>query len=160
MARVRAFIFDGRLKVRVSTLFSWLIKISVIAASYRQTRAYKKSTMETRREAAVCMARDITISSRELTPFERLVLELVCEGRSNGAIALQTSHSEKVVENTVSRSAQVFGIKSDAETNLRVLLALAYRAHYGDKAFDDLDVPCSHLELGPDGKALCNRHVD
>ena len=84
----------------------------------------------------------------------------MCEGRSNGAIALQTSHSEEVVENTVSRSAQVYGIKSDAETNLRVLLALAYRAHYGDKAFDDLDVPCSHLELGPDGKALCNRHVD
>ena len=26
------------------------------------------------------MARDITISTRELTPFEQLVLELVCEG--------------------------------------------------------------------------------
>jgi DNA-binding NarL/FixJ family response regulator len=116
--------------------------------------------MKTRGEADAYMARDITISSRDLSPFEKLVLELVCEGRSNGAIALQTSHSEKVVENTVSRSAQVFGIKSDAETNLRVLLALAYRAHYGDKAFDNLDVPCSHTDLGPDGRALCNRHVD
>jgi DNA-binding NarL/FixJ family response regulator len=116
--------------------------------------------MKTRREAAVYMARDITISSRELTPFERLVLELVCEGRSNGAIALQTSHSEKVVENTVSRSAQVYGIKSDAETNLRVLLALAYRAQYGDKAFDSLHVACSHVELGSDGQSLCNRHID
>ena len=116
--------------------------------------------MGTRGEAAIYMARDITISTRELTPFEQLVLELVCEGKSNSAIALQTSHSEKVVENTVSRSAQVFGIKSDSETNLRVLLALAYRAHYGDKAFDILDTPCFHLDLGPDGKALCNRHND
>ena len=116
--------------------------------------------METRGEAAMYMARDITISTRELTPFEQLVLELVCEGKSNAAIAHQTSHSEKVVENTVSRSAQVFGIKSDSETNLRVLLALAYRAHYGDKAFDKLNVPCSHLEVGPDGKSMCNRHID
>ena len=37
------------------------------------------------------MARDITISTRELSPFERLVLELVCEGKSNGAIATETS---------------------------------------------------------------------
>ena len=106
------------------------------------------------------MARDITITTRELTPFEQLVLELVCEGKSNAAIAAQTSHSEKVVENTVSRSAQVFGIKSDGETNLRVLLALAYRTHYGDKAFDKLNVPCSHYEVGPDGSSLCNRHID
>jgi len=88
------------------------------------------------------MVRDITISTRELTPFEQLILELVCEGKSNAAIAAQTSHSEKVIENTVSRSAQVFGIKSDGVTNLRVLLALAYRTHYGDSAFDNLDTPC------------------
>lgn len=116
--------------------------------------------MGTRGEAVYSMVRDITIAIRELTPFEQLVLELVCEGKSNAAIALQTSHSEKVVENTVSRSAQVFGIKSDAETNLRVLLALAYRAHYGDRAFDKLNVPCSHFEVGPDGKSMCNRHIE
>ena len=116
--------------------------------------------MGTRGEADLYMARDITISTRELTPFEQLVLELVCEGKSNGAIALQTSHSEKVVENTVSRSAQVFGIKSDSETNLRVLLALAYRAHYGDSAFDKFNIPCSHLDQLPDGKSMCNRHID
>ena len=104
------------------------------------------------------MPRDITITARELSPFEKLVLQLVCEGKSNSAIAIQTSHSEKVIENTVSRSAQVFGIKSDADTNLRVLLALAFRTHYGDGAFDALDVPCAHLEIGPDGKAMCNRH--
>ena len=106
------------------------------------------------------MARDITISTRELTPFEQLVLELVCEGKSNAAIAAQTSHSEKVVENTVSRSAQVFGIKSDGETNLRVLLALAYRTHYGDKAFDKLGVACLHMSVGPDGQQLCKQHTD
>jgi DNA-binding NarL/FixJ family response regulator len=116
--------------------------------------------MGTRGEAEPHMVRDITISTRELTPFEQLVLELVCEGKSNAAIALQTSHNEKVIENTVSRSAQVFGIKSDGETNLRVLLALAYRTHYGDKAFDKLHVPCSHFEVGPDGQSLCNRHID
>jgi len=33
------------------------------------------------------MARDITITSRELTPFEELVLALLCEGKSNIAIA-------------------------------------------------------------------------
>ena len=104
------------------------------------------------------MMRDITISRRELSPFEQLVLELVCEGKSNAAIAAQTSHSEKVIENTVSRSAQVFDIQSDAETNLRVLLALAFRAHYGDSAFDHLDLPCSHLAVGPKGALLCNRH--
>ena len=103
------------------------------------------------------MARDITISTRELSPFERLVLELVCEGKSNGAIATETSHTVKVIENTVSRSAQVFGIKSDAETNLRVLLALAYRTHYGDQAFDKLNTPCSHHEISPDGRSYCNR---
>jgi DNA-binding NarL/FixJ family response regulator len=106
------------------------------------------------------MVRDITISTRELTPFEKLVLELVCEGKSNAVIATQTSHNEKVIENTVSRSAQVYGIKSDPETNLRVLLALAYRTHYGDQAFDKLDMPCGHLEIGPDGQSTCNRHVE
>lgn len=124
------------------------------------TREKKKSTIGTRGEAVTHMVRDITISTRELTPFEQLVLELVCEGKSNASIASQTSHNEKVIENTVSRSAQVFGIKSDGETNLRVLLALAYRTHYGDSAFDKLKVACSHLEVGPNGESICNRHLD
>lgn len=105
------------------------------------------------------MATDITIQFRDLTPFERMVLELVCEGKSNSAIAKETMHTEKVIENTVSRSAKAFGIKSDGETNVRVLLALAYRAHYGDKAWESLHMPCEHFEIGPDGKALCNRHI-
>ncbi|MCF8555349.1 MAG: LuxR C-terminal-related transcriptional regulator [Candidatus Planktophila sp.] len=124
------------------------------------TQEKKKGRIRTRGEAVSTMVRDITISTRELTPFEQLVLELVCEGKSNAAIAAQTSHSEKVIENTVSRSAQVFGIKSDGVTNLRVLLALAYRTHYGDSAFDKLNIPCSHYQVGPDGQSMCNRHID
>lgn len=106
------------------------------------------------------MARDITIATRELSPFERLILESLCEGKTNHAIAVDTGHTEKVIENTVSRSAQVFGIKADGDTNLRVLLALAYRTHFGDQAFEKLGVACAHLEVGPDGRQLCNRHTD
>lgn len=105
------------------------------------------------------MTRDIRITTRELSPFEQLVLQLVCEGKSNSAIASETSQSEKVIENTVSRSAQTFGIKSDSDTNLRVLLALAFRTHYGDRAFDQLDVQCAHFVEGPDAKMTCNRHI-
>ncbi len=106
------------------------------------------------------MVRDITVASRKLSPFERLILEALCEGKTNSAIAFETSHTEKVIENTVSRSAQVFGIKADGVTNLRVLLALAYRTHYGDQAFEKLGVACSHLEPGPDGHHVCNMHID
>ena len=56
--------------------------------------------------------------------------------------------------------ARAFGIKSDADTNIRVLLALAYRSQFGDGSFDKLGIPCSHFEVGPDGKAFCNRHVE
>jgi DNA-binding NarL/FixJ family response regulator len=105
------------------------------------------------------MSTDITIATRELTPFEQLVLGLVCQGKSNSAIAKETSHTEKVIENTVSRSARVFNIKSDGDTNVRVLLALAFRTHYGDAAFDRLEVACSHHEIDADGRSLCNREI-
>ncbi|MEI9907536.1 MAG: chemotaxis protein CheY [Actinomycetota bacterium] len=105
------------------------------------------------------MTADITISSRDLTPFECLVMDLLCEGKSNAAIAHETSHTEKVVENTVSRAAKAFGIRADGDTNLRVLLALAYRTHYGDKAFDRLGVACQHLEVDAEGRAVCTRHL-
>jgi DNA-binding NarL/FixJ family response regulator len=105
------------------------------------------------------MAHDITITTRELTPFEQLVLNLVCEGKSNAAIARETNHTEKVIENTVSRSAKTFNISSDGDTNIRVLLALAFRTHYGDSAFDKLGVPCAHFEINGQGQALCNRDM-
>ena len=106
------------------------------------------------------MATDITITARELNPFEQLVLGLLCEGRTNSAIARETSHTEKVIENTISRAAKAFNIKSDPDTNIRVLLALAFRTHYGDAAFDRLGVACSHLAIDENGNTLCNRHVD
>jgi DNA-binding NarL/FixJ family response regulator len=103
---------------------------------------------------------DIRILSRELTPFEHLVAAHLCDGLSNSAIARETAHTEKVVENTVSRMARAFGIKADGDTNIRVLLALAYRSQFGDASFDKLNIPCQHFEEGPDGRALCNRHID
>ena len=102
---------------------------------------------------------DINILLRELTPFEQLVCEHLCEGLSNSAIAKATSHTEKVVENTVSRVAHAFSIKSNGDVNVRVLLALAYRSHFGDKAFDKLQVACSHLTIGPNGEQICTRHT-
>ncbi|MEN9622513.1 MAG: hypothetical protein RLZZ307_245 [Actinomycetota bacterium] len=105
------------------------------------------------------MSRDITITTRELSPFEQLVLGLLCDGKTNSAIARETNHTEKVIENTVSRSAKAFGIASDGDTNIRVLLALAFRTHYGDAAFDRLGVPCSHMELNGEGQVICNRDV-
>jgi DNA-binding NarL/FixJ family response regulator len=105
------------------------------------------------------MAANITITARELNPFEKLILGLLCEGKTNSAIARETSHTEKVIENTISRSAKAFNIKSDADTNIRVLLALAFRTHFGDAAFDRLNFPCSHLQVGAEGQSLCNRDV-
>lgn len=105
------------------------------------------------------MARDITVTSREISPFEQLVLGLLCEGKTNSAIARETSHTEKVIENTISRSAKAFGITSDGDTNIRVLLALAFRTHYGDVAFDRLGVPCLHHQLNGEGQSICNREL-
>lgn len=102
----------------------------------------------------------LTILTRELTPFEHLVAGHLCDGLSNAAIARQTAHTEKVVENTVSRLAKALGVKSGPDINIRVLIALAYRSHFGDQAFEKLGVPCRHLEIGADGSATCSRHID
>jgi DNA-binding NarL/FixJ family response regulator len=105
------------------------------------------------------MTRDITITSRELSPFEQLVLGLLCEGKSNAAIARETAHTEKVIENTVSRSAKALNLTSGTDTNIRVLLALAFRAHYGDAAFDRLGIPCLHLKKNADGTSSCAKEI-
>ena len=102
----------------------------------------------------------IATLARELTPFEHLILCSLCEGKTNSAIARETSHTEKVVENTIARSAKAFNIKPDPDTNIRVLLALGYRAHFGDKAFDKLGIACQHLAVGPNGEQICSRHTD
>jgi DNA-binding NarL/FixJ family response regulator len=103
---------------------------------------------------------DVNILLRELTPFEQLVCEHLCDGLTNAAIAKATAHTEKVVEITVSRVAHAFSIKSNGDVNVRVLLALAYRAHFGDKAFDKLGIACQHLAVGPNGEQICSRHTD
>ncbi len=95
---------------------------------------------------------------RPLTPFEHLVCEHLCDGLTNAAVAQATSHTEKVIENTVSRVAQAFTLRSNTEINLRVLLALAYRTHFGDRAFDKLNLPCKHLQILPDGSRHCMQH--
>ena len=103
---------------------------------------------------------EINILLRELTPFEHLVCENLCEGMTNSAIAKATSHTEKVVENTVSRAAHAFSIKSTPDVNVRVLLALAYRSHFGDKAFDKFGIACQHMTIGPNGEQICTKHTD
>jgi DNA-binding NarL/FixJ family response regulator len=102
----------------------------------------------------------LTILTRDLTPFEHLVAEHLCDGLSNAAIAKATAHSEKVVENTVSRMGKALGVKSGPDINVRVLIALAYRAHFGDNAFEKLGVACQHLEIAGDGSQRCSRHID
>jgi len=103
---------------------------------------------------------DIQNMQRELTPFEQLVLELMCQGKSNKSIAEDTGHSEKVIENSVSRSARVFGIMSDENTNVRVLLALAYRTHFGDNASGTLVEECQDIIHDALGISMCAPHVD
>lgn len=102
----------------------------------------------------------LTILTRELTPFEHLVAGHLCDGLSNAAIARETAHTEKVVENTVSRMAKALGVNSGPDINIRILIALAYRSHFGDKAFEKLGVPCRYLEVGTDGHPVCTRHID
>lgn len=100
----------------------------------------------------------VNLIVRPLTPFEQLVCEHLSDGLTNAAIAQATSHTEKVIENTVSRVAQAFTLRSNTEVNLRVLLALAYRTHFGDRAFDKLNLPCKHLQILPDGSRHCMQH--
>jgi len=111
------------------------------------------------RDGEVKMTPDRILSTRDLNPFEQLVLGLLCEGKTNAAIARETSHTEKVIENTISRAAKAFSIKSDSDTNIRVLLALAFRSRFGDAAIDRLGVACVHMELNSEGQNVCNRDV-
>lgn len=98
------------------------------------------------------------ILTRELSAFEHAVLTHLCEGMTNSAIAHETHHTEKVVENTVSRAAHAFGIRASADINVRVLVALAYRTYFGDKAFDQFGIDCSYVETNDAGQRICSRH--
>jgi hypothetical protein len=95
---------------------------------------------------------------RELTPFEHQVLELMCDGLTNSAIAIRIHHSEKVIENTISRASTAFEFENRSETNIRVALALAYRTHFGDGAFDKLGYQCDHLMVDEYDRHICGLH--
>jgi DNA-binding NarL/FixJ family response regulator len=83
-------------------------------------------------EKRLKMLGSMTRMSRVLSPVEHRVLKCVCNGQSNLMISKNTSYSLKTVENTISRSARVFGVTSTPNINLRVLLAIAYRLNFGD----------------------------
>ncbi|MSW38064.1 MAG: chemotaxis protein CheY [Actinobacteria bacterium] len=102
---------------------------------------------------------NVPILIRELSAFEHAVLTHVCEGKTNAAVARDTNHTEKVVENTVSRAAHAFGIHGSPDVNVRVLLALAYRSYFGDKAFDQFGIECQYTETNESGQRICLRHV-
>lgn len=96
---------------------------------------------------------------RPLSPFEHLVAREVCKGKTNAAIARDTHHTEKAVETSITRTARAFGIVAGPEVNVRVLLALSYRAHFGDDAFEEMGIPCRHMVTDATGRRVCARHV-
>jgi len=83
--------------------------------------------------------------SRALSPSDHLVLKCLCSGQSNAAISKNTHFSLKSVENTISRSAKVFGVVLTPDINFRVLLALAYRANFQNMKFDSTAMAIAHL---------------
>lgn len=95
---------------------------------------------------------------RDLTPFEHQVLELMCDGLTNSAIANKINHSEKVIENTISRASTAFEFENRSEKNIRVALALAYRTHFGDGAFDKLGYLCAHVMVDEHDRHVCGLH--
>jgi DNA-binding NarL/FixJ family response regulator len=62
----------------------------------------------------------------ELTPRERQVLELMAEGRSNGAIADRLGLTEKTVEGNVRIILSKLGLEPAIEDHRRVLAVLTY----------------------------------
>jgi DNA-binding NarL/FixJ family response regulator len=62
----------------------------------------------------------------ELTPREREVLELMAEGRSNGAIAAQLFVTERAIEKHVTSIFQKLRLTASGQDHRRVLAVLAY----------------------------------
>ena len=91
------------------------------------------------------MVTTLTKMSRKLSPSEHFVLQCLCTGQSNLAIAERTHFSLKSIENSISRSARVFGVAAPPQVNLRVLLALAYRANFQDSNFNSTELAIKHL---------------
>ncbi|GAB2494505.1 response regulator transcription factor [Promicromonospora xylanilytica] len=66
------------------------------------------------------------LSSSELSSREREVLDLIAQGRSNGAIARTLFLSQGAVEKNVAAIFQKLGLPHDAADNRRVLAVLRY----------------------------------
>ncbi len=83
--------------------------------------------------------------SRPLTPSEHRIIKCLCTGQSNAAIARRTNFSIKCVENSISRSAKILGVKSGPDVNLRVLLVIACLSHFQNPNFNPIKIAVDHL---------------
>jgi len=73
----------------------------------------------------------------ELTDGQIETIRLVAQGLTNGEIARQRVVSERTVEKSIQRIAQVLGSTGDSTTNTRVLLVRAYFELAGGKGAQD-----------------------
>ena len=73
----------------------------------------------------------------ELTDGQIETMRLVAKGLTNGEIARQRVVSERTVEKSIQRIAQVLGSTGDSTTNTRVLLVRAYFELAGGKGAQD-----------------------
>ena len=73
----------------------------------------------------------------ELTDGQIETMRLVAQGLTNGEIARQRVVSERTVEKSIQRIAQVLGSTGDSTTNTRVLLVRAYFQLAGGKGAHD-----------------------
>ena len=93
------------------------------------------------------MVSSLTAVLRDLSPVEHLILKGVCNGQSNLCISENTHYPVKTVENIISRSARALGANSTPNTNLRVLLALAYRINFGEIESQPRDVGAKEIHV-------------
>jgi len=78
--------------------------------------------------------------NRNLKPNEHLILQALSAGNSNLSISNRTNLPLKTVENSISRSLIVFGISQNENVNVRVLLAIAYRANFQNIEYDSVEI--------------------
>ena len=64
---------------------------------------------------------DITIMSRDLTPFEHLVANHLCDGLSNASIAKERDITLRAAEALIQRTFQALGVNGDPSVNPRVV---------------------------------------
>lgn len=90
------------------------------------------------RRAAYAHSEMITpLPEVELTDGQIETMRLVAQGLTNGEIARQRVVSERTVEKSIQRIAQVLGSTGDSATNTRVLLVRAYYELAGGKGAQD-----------------------